>query len=229
MVQTSRYAKLNGYNGFEFEIAKASKPQFDYTISFWFRSHRDLFDLKRDYGSKRAYLFEIPDGPACWIQDAEKLVCDPEYVDASGAVVDNFEFNLSELPDFQAWIHLTYSANNVPGTFWQRDSKSFIQIDCQGFQKKIRGGYSPITSTKAYYGINAALDGAFDGDLREFFIQSKYYENRNDIIKLRHRAKDVSLDIMAYYKFDQDGFKVLDDAFRPQKGKYVYDKNADRP
>ena len=177
------------------------KKEFDYTVSFWFRSHRNLLDFERDFGDKKAYLFDLG-GPSCYILNAKKLVCDP---DAS------VEFDLSELPDFQAWIHLTYSANHAPGTFTADTSKSYVRIDCSGFTRSASGSYAAISEPKAYYGIDANLTQGFDGDLREFYVRMGYTEDADEIESLRHRAKVVDLSVLGYYKFDQEGFRWLND------------------
>jgi hypothetical protein len=42
VTQNSRYASFNGYNGFELPLGMPEKSEFDYTVSFWFRSKLSL-------------------------------------------------------------------------------------------------------------------------------------------------------------------------------------------
>ena len=85
----------------------SNKQEFDYTISFWFRSRLSLEELERDYGDKKAYLFQIKDGPSCFIKNARRLHCDPikvKFLEDNPdefEIIDKIEFDLTELRDFQ--------------------------------------------------------------------------------------------------------------------------------
>ena len=136
-----------------------STPEFDYTISFWFRSQKSLFEMSRNYGNSDAYLFDIPEGPSCFIRNARYLRCLPDKLQDGDDTFDPLiiSFDLEELWDFQAWIHVTYSANHKPGTFDEVNSYAYLRLDTSGFHKTLKGGYAPIGQPKIYYGINSEL------------------------------------------------------------------------
>lgn len=45
--------------------------------------------------------------------------------------------------------------------------------------------------------------------------------DQTNVPNLMNQAKVIELSVMAYYKFNKNGFKYLDDEFRPQSGKVV--------
>ena len=185
VTQNSRYASFNGYNGFELPLGMPQQSEFDYTISFWFRSKLSLEQMAQAYYERDAYLFEIKDGPACFIKDAKMLKCNPSRVtfenvevaqvvdgtesvtEVANEVVEMIEFDLSRLKDFQQWIHVIYSANHRPGTNDARESYSYLRIDVQGFNYLFTGGYAPISDPKIYYGINADRTQGIEADFKE--------------------------------------------------------------
>jgi hypothetical protein len=140
--------------------------------------------MAQEYYERDAYLFEIKDGPACFIKDAKMLKCTPnritfENVQVEGAedvaevvneVVEMIEFDLSRLKDFQQWIHVLYSADHKPGTNAARESYSYLRIDVQGFNYVLKGGYSPIADSKIYYGINADRTQGIEADFKELQV-----------------------------------------------------------
>lgn len=75
-------------------------------------------------------------------------------------------FDLSIVPDIQAWIHFTYSTNHVPGTDDTFDSYSYMRIDTLDRGWVIpNGGFAPLASPKIYYGIDAGRTSGFIGDM----------------------------------------------------------------
>ena len=135
--------------------------------------------------------------------------------------------DLTELPDIQAWIHITYAANHVPGTFDQVNSHAYMRVDSLGFSKTVEGSYTPITKNVINYGIDHNRHIGFYGDLRELYVTKGYTESSDEEAQeiIRHRSKAIDLNDLGYYKFDQNDFNWLDDDFRPQKGKVVYQKH----
>jgi hypothetical protein len=83
------------------------------------------------------------------------------------------------------------------------------------------GGYTPLGGRKLYYGIDEGLTTGFPADFGELYI-SKGYVEHDKVPMLIHQAKVIQLSVLAYYKFDQDGFDTLKDSFRNQEGKFVY-------
>jgi hypothetical protein len=60
---------FTGTDGLKLEISKPKSENYDYTIMFWFRSGKSYENLRIDDDliDKKKYLFEIPDGLACYI------------------------------------------------------------------------------------------------------------------------------------------------------------------
>ena len=148
-------------------------------------------------------------------------MCDPVSVDKPLSI------DLSDLPDIQAWVHLTYAANHIPGTFDNITSYSYIRVDSLGFNKTVNGSYTPITKGKIFYGIGHDRKVGFKGDLRELYVTKGFSESSDEEAQeiIRHRSKVIDLNDLGYYKFDQSDFNWLNDDFRPQSGEVVYQKH----
>ena len=208
---------------------------------FWFRSKYDYAYLSTDNeinGNKR-YLFEIvgdteidedtkeKGGCSCWIIRKEgeygpRLAC-------NGG--ENFYIDLAEIPDIQAWMHLTYSANyHAVSNDSKVASTSYVRIDIsEKFKISASGDYIPITNAYVYYGSGDEIienekgtgryKTGFMGDYRQFWITVGYIDPDN-IRKIMHQYKVLDYSTMGYYKFEQT---ILlgryDDAFRIQKAK----------
>lgn len=181
---------------------------------FWFRSALDMSELKRQGQDKDLYLFEIVNGPSCFIQNAAKLVCTPMGKNSLGQYVE-YALDLSLLPDIQSWIHLTYSANDKSGAGdgTAKGSSSYMRVDSLGYSATLSGGYTPMGDKKIYYGTNAAVNKGFVGDLRELYV-SYGYLSADKVPNLMHQAKVFLLNVMAYYRFESGNFKELKDTFR---------------
>ena len=200
---------------------------------FWVRSKYDYAYLSTDneINNNRRYLFEIVGGCSCWITRKEgeygpRLVC-------NGG--DNFFIDLAEIPDIQAWMHLTYSAEyHATSDISEVVSTSYVQIDIsEKFSISASGEYTSIENAYVYYGSGDEIieiendkekgtgryKTGFMGDYRQFWITVGYIKPDN-IRKVMHQYKVLDYSTMGYYKFEQT---ILlgryDDAFRIQKAK----------
>jgi len=133
---------------------------------FWFRSSKSYEDLKvdDDICEKKKYLFEIPDGLACYITATNCVVgkSDPSVWLACLSSPGNggqsltsikLKIELGLLPDIQSWMHLTYSANFSNNS--STSSNSYLRIDISDFNIAVVGEYIkiPKNSNWVFYGI----------------------------------------------------------------------------
>lgn len=66
----STFARFNGANGLELDLTLPDNTkEFDYSLMFWFRSHKSLAELEMDQSleDSKAYLFQLPGSTACYV------------------------------------------------------------------------------------------------------------------------------------------------------------------
>ena len=66
---TPTYTRLNGSDGLELSLAMPNRREFDYTVMFWFRSHKSLAELETDDSilNRKAFLFDLPGAASCYV------------------------------------------------------------------------------------------------------------------------------------------------------------------
>ena len=224
------FIEFDGSNGLQLKISLPRSRMFDYTLMFWVRSKYDYAYLKTDQeiNGKKKYLFEIVGGCSCWITRLEgsygpRLAC-------NGG--DDFFIDLEGIPDIQAWMHLTYSANYraVSASNKSVFSSSYVQLDISSSFTAIseKNYYLPITNAYVYYGSGdedpdtpGRYKSGFMGDYRQFWITVGFIHPSN-VRKVMHQYKVLDYSTMGYYKFEQT---ILlgryDDSFRIQKAKQL--------
>ena len=148
---------------------------------FWFRSAKSLADLEIDDSilSERAYLFEMPGGIACFVTRTKSegpwLECSPPTNDDEETSSDDImRIDLTDLPDIQAWMHLTYSAKHIPSS-GKSEAKSHAYLTVKDITET--GPYVPMQDRNVYYGT--AMDKSsqgFPGDYRQFYFTLGYVE-----------------------------------------------------
>ena len=181
------YVNFTGVNGLELSISLPRTQLFDYTLMFWMRSTQSYAELSTDPNIKdtKAYLFKLVNGVGCYITRTEtvenqKIVTGGPWLrcesgDTNGT--GDIEVDLAELPDIQAWMHLTFSAIYNPASASSSvKSQSYLRIDISSFHKTWQGGYRPIKGNKVYYGCAGLLstDLGFPGNYRQFWITVGY-------------------------------------------------------
>ena len=212
------YIEFDGSNGLQLKISLPRSRMFDYTLMFWVRSKYDYAQLSKDpeINNKKRYLFEIVGGCSCWIIRSEDIFPEtgksivnygPRLVCNGG---DDFFIDLLDIPDIQAWMHLTYSANYraVSASNTSVSSSSYVQLDISSsFTKRSeKNYYTPITNAYVYYGSgdeeeNGRYKAGFMGDYRQFWITVGYI-HPSDVRKVMHQYKVLDYSTMGYYKFE---------------------------
>ena len=182
--------------------------KFSYTVMFWFRSEKSLRELRSDESilNKRAYIFELPGSAQCWVTRTDTE--DPWIECTPG---DYYKIKLADLPDIQAWMHLTYSAkySETAG-----ESSAYVSID--GLTRS--GGYTPMQDRRAYlasgfdYKDGTGHQDGFAGDYKQFWFALSYID-ATKIELLKHQEKALDFLVRAYYKFD-DPKDLYRDSFR---------------
>ena len=122
----SPYVRFTGKDGLELELTMPKERLFDYTVMFWFRSHMTLEELRNDDSilNTNLRLFELPGAVACSV--TRSLSEDPYIV--CNTPSDTMKVMLADLPDIQAWMHLTFSANH-DDSYGPNRSHCYINID----------------------------------------------------------------------------------------------------
>ena len=126
------------------------------------------------------------------------------------------KIHLADIPDIQAWMHLTYSANHVPVSRLA-DSKShaYLNID----RITVTGSYMQMQDRNVFYGIGSntkysAMGKGFAGDYRQFYFSLGYTEEAS-IELLKHQEKVLEFETRGYYRFGCAD--TMADVFRQQK------------
>ena len=165
---------------------------FDYTVMFWFRSAKSLAELNTDESilDKKAFLFELPGSAGCFVtrsssgpfaDDGPWLQCTPFGQEEE--FEEDFIISLADLPDIQAWTHLTYSAMYSPD---EDKIHSYLKVG----DVYVKGPYMQMKDDIVYFGAGLDLqDGqgprqGFAGDYRQFYYTLGYVEqDRIDLFK----------------------------------------------
>lgn len=165
---------------------------------FWFRSAKSSDELIKDR-IQRHYLFELTGSVQCFIQGGKTLECSPKGSSSTDSI------KLADIPDFQQWIHLTYTARS-------KENNATLRLDYAGGKVEMTLGYATINNPQATLGINSGLTTGFAGDVREFYMS--YGAIKSDKIQnLMNVVKVFDVSTMAYYRF-QPSNGILNDWMR---------------
>ena len=90
------YVRFTGEDGLELDLSMPNTRDFDYTVMFWFRSHKSISELKVDDSilNKKAYIFDLPGSASCYVTRTEELA--PHIQCTPG---EDLKIDLDELPD----------------------------------------------------------------------------------------------------------------------------------
>ena len=169
------FVRFSGKDGLELELTMPKQRLFDYTVMFWFRSHKTYDELLTDETilNKKARLFELPGAVACSITRTSTE--DPHIVCNTRS--DNLKLSLADLPDLKAWMHLTFAAN-YGDDYGPKNEHCYIRVD----DLEARGKYPPMQDRRAYLSSGFDyMDGnghpeGFPGDYRQFWYAMTFID-----------------------------------------------------